>query len=99
MKVTSNKTYLDTSTSAFSYSVGYSSSWGIDHGHEADKSEASQGEVGIIRVILVAWGVLVNGQHVVRESWNIQKHSFILHSSYKQKKHKMLHLLLNFRVS
>ena len=62
------KPYLDSSTSTFSNGVRYGSSGWIYHRHETNKSEASQGEVGVIRVILVAWRVLVNGQNVVTES-------------------------------
>ena len=60
--------YLDASTAAFAHSVGHSSTWGVNHGHEADEAQAGEGEVGAIRVKLIAGRKLVDGQEVVTET-------------------------------
>merc|ERR1719278_1841119 len=48
--VTSNHDNFDTSRSTFVNSIRYSSSWGINHGHEADKSETFKGEVCLVSI-------------------------------------------------
>merc|ERR550534_3462114 len=59
---------LDASRSALEHSIRNSSSWGIDHGHEADKAKSRKREVLLIRVEGISLGVPVSGQHEVAES-------------------------------
>merc|ERR550534_3550920 len=59
---------LGTKRSALEHSIRNSSSWGIDHGHEADKAKSREGEVLLVRVEGISLGVLVSGQHEVAES-------------------------------
>lgn len=61
-------TDLDTSRSALGDGVGHGGTRGVDHTHEADEAEVLLGEVGVVRVELVADGVLVRGQLEVAEA-------------------------------
>merc|ERR1719323_1256794 len=79
--VTGHHDNLNTSRSAFQDSVWYSSSWGINHGHETDKAKAGKGEVFLIRVKWISLGVLVGGQHEVAEAKDTLSQASELHVS------------------
>merc|ERR1719336_2872195 len=66
--VTSDHDDLDTGRPALDDGIRNSGPWGIDHGHEADETEAFKGEVLLVRIEGVASWVLVLWQHEVAET-------------------------------
>ncbi|KAK2186781.1 hypothetical protein NP493_189g03017 [Ridgeia piscesae] len=59
---------LDASTAAFSHGIRHGGSWGVNHGHEAHKSETREREVLSVRVEGVARGELIHRQVEVAET-------------------------------
>ena len=69
--------HLDTGTPAFSDGVRHSSTGRINHGHETNKTESGQREVGAIRVELKARREFINGQLEVTESFKKEEYECI----------------------
>ena len=59
---------LDTSRTALGDGVGDGSAGRVNHGHEADKAEALNGEVAVIGVEGIAAGIFVQGEDEVAEA-------------------------------
>ena len=59
---------LDTGRPAFAHGVGDGGPRGIDHGHETDEGEISDGEVALFGVELVSLGVLFGVEVLVAET-------------------------------
>uniref|UniRef100_A0A3Q3CCG9 Uncharacterized protein n=1 Tax=Haplochromis burtoni TaxID=8153 RepID=A0A3Q3CCG9_HAPBU len=64
--------YLDSSTPAFTNSIGHSSTRRVNHGHEASKAQVLSGEVHIISVKSKAFFELVIRQVIVAETYKAQ---------------------------
>merc|ERR1719336_3460893 len=79
--VASDHDDLDTGRPALDNGVRDGGPWGIDHGHEADKTEAFEGEVFLVRIEGVASWVLVLGQHEVAETKDTFSKTSELHVS------------------
>uniref|UniRef100_A0A669CSD8 Uncharacterized protein n=2 Tax=Oreochromis TaxID=8139 RepID=A0A669CSD8_ORENI len=62
------ETYLDSSTPAFTHSIGHSSTRRVNHGHEANKAQVFSGEVHIISIKSKAFWELVIRQVIVAET-------------------------------
>uniref|UniRef100_A0A3Q4MH64 Uncharacterized protein n=1 Tax=Neolamprologus brichardi TaxID=32507 RepID=A0A3Q4MH64_NEOBR len=60
--------YLDSSTPAFTNSIGHSSTRRVNHGHEANKAQVLSGEVHIISIKSKAFWELVIRQVTVAET-------------------------------
>lgn len=67
--VTSDHDDLDTGWPALGHCVGHGRTGRVNHGHEADESQALDREVGVVAVELEAQGELVAGHEQVTESW------------------------------
>ena len=59
---------LDTSRTALGDGVGDGSAGRVNHGHEADKAEALNGEVAVVGVEGIAAGIFVQGEDEVAEA-------------------------------
>merc|ERR1719336_712712 len=79
--VASDHDDLDTGRPALDNGVRDGGPWGIDHGHEADETEAFEGEVLLVRVEGVASWVLVLRQHEVAETKDTFSKTSELHVS------------------
>merc|ERR1711953_1440655 len=77
--VASHHDDLDTSRPTLGDGVGHSSSGGINHGHQSNKSETLQREVNIVSIKGISNGVLISGKHEVAETKNSLSESTELH--------------------
>lgn len=68
------RSYLDSCTSAPSYSIRYSSTRRINHGHEAKKAEVFSIEIYFLCVKCKTLRKSIIGETEMAETWNV-KHS------------------------
>merc|ERR1712227_545107 len=72
---------LDTGGAAFGHGVRDRGSGRIDHGHEANESEALQGEVDVLGIEWVSNWIFVSREHVVAETEDTFSESSKFHVS------------------
>lgn len=60
--------HLDAGRAALAHSIGHSSTWGVNHGHEAHKAEVICLEVDVVCVEGKAFGILVLREEQMAET-------------------------------